>query len=32
MHQLKVICSFLNTDGGSLLIGVRDDGEVSGMD
>ena len=30
--SLKVICSFLNTDGGSLLIGVRDDGEVSGMD
>jgi hypothetical protein len=30
--SLKVICSFLNTDGGSLLIGVKDNGEVSGMD
>jgi predicted HTH transcriptional regulator len=30
--SLKVICSFLNTDGGSLLIGVKDDGEVTGMD
>jgi len=28
---LKVICSFLNTEGGTLLIGVSDDGEIKGM-
>ena len=29
---LKTIAAFLNTDGGTLLIGVRDDGEVKGID
>lgn len=28
----KVICSFLNSNGGTLLIGVRDDGTVQGLD
>ena len=30
--SLKVLCSFLNTDGGTLLIGVTDSGEITGMD
>lgn len=29
--SLKVICSFLNTEGGTLLIGVSDEGELKGM-
>ncbi|MDA9801251.1 putative DNA binding domain-containing protein [Candidatus Pseudothioglobus singularis] len=29
--SLKVICSFLNTEGGTLLIGLSDDGELKGM-
>src|SRR5690554_7408280 len=28
----KVICSFLNSNGGKLLIGVSNDGEVQGLD
>ena len=28
---IKVICSFLNTIGGVLLIGVADNGEITGM-
>lgn len=27
---LKTICAFLNSDGGDLLIGINDDGEVCG--
>ena len=30
--SLKAIAAFLNTDGGHLLIGVRDDGTLSGME
>ncbi|MBO5669365.1 MAG: ATP-binding protein, partial [Candidatus Methanomethylophilaceae archaeon] len=29
---LKTITAFLNTDGGTLLIGVTDDGEILGID
>ena len=29
---LKTIVAFLNTDGGTLLIGVSDDGEICGVD
>jgi len=29
---LKTIVAFLNTDGGTLLIGVSDDGSISGID
>jgi len=29
---LKTIVAFLNTEGGTLLIGVKDDGEVVGID
>lgn len=29
---LKTICAFLNTEGGSLLIGVRDNKTISGID
>lgn len=28
----KTVCGFMNADGGSLLIGVADDGEVLGLD
>jgi hypothetical protein len=28
---LKTICAFLNSNGGTLLIGVRDDGSVEGI-
>lgn len=28
----KVICSFANTLGGTLIIGVTDDGEITGLD
>lgn len=28
----KVICSFLNSNGGTLFIGVKDDGTVQGLD
>ncbi len=32
-HQvLKTIAAFLNTDGGTLIIGVEDDGNVLGLD
>jgi predicted HTH transcriptional regulator len=27
----RVICSFLNSNGGDLIIGVRDDGSVQGL-
>jgi Uncharacterized conserved protein len=30
--SLKTIAAFLNTDGGTLLIGVNDDGEPRGLD
>lgn len=29
---LKTLVAFLNSDGGDLLIGVKDDGEIVGMD
>jgi predicted HTH transcriptional regulator len=29
---LKTLVAFLNTDGGTLLVGVRDNGEVSGLE
>jgi hypothetical protein len=29
---LKTIAGFLNTDGGTLLIGVRDNGEITGIE
>jgi serine/threonine protein kinase len=29
---VKTVCSFLNADGGTLLIGVKDDGELAGLD
>jgi hypothetical protein len=29
---LKAIAAFLNTDGGTLLIGVRDNGEITGIE
>lgn len=29
---LKAVVAFLNSDGGSLLLGVNDDGEVCGLD
>jgi hypothetical protein len=29
---VKAVCSFLNADGGTLLIGVTDDGEITGLD
>jgi len=29
---VKTVCGFLNTEGGSLLIGVDDDGNVLGLD
>ena len=29
---LKIICGFANTDGGVLIIGIRDNGEVLGVD
>lgn len=29
---LKTVVAFLNTDGGKLLIGVSDDGEIPGLD
>ena len=28
----ETICSFLNRDGGTILLGVNDDGEVTGVD
>ena len=30
--SLKTICAFLNSDGGDLLIGVRDDGSIEGIE
>lgn len=29
---LKTICGFLNKDGGTLLVGVKDDGEIFGIE
>lgn len=29
---LKTICAFLNSEGGDLLIGVRDDGSIEGIE
>ena len=29
---LKAICSFMNSDGGVLIIGVKDDGQISGLE
>lgn len=31
-EYLKTICAFANADGGSLYIGVKDDGKVLGLD
>jgi len=28
----KTLCAFLNAEGGTLLIGVKDDGEIKGVD
>ncbi|MCF8358717.1 MAG: ATP-binding protein [Prolixibacteraceae bacterium] len=30
--SLKTICAFLNSEGGNLLIGVRDDGSIEGIE
>jgi hypothetical protein len=30
--SLKTICAFLNSEGGELLIGVRDDGSIEGIE
>ena len=30
--SLKTLCAFLNSDGGDLLIGVRDDGSIEGIE
>ena len=30
--SLKTVVAFLNTDGGTLLIGISDDGSISGID
>jgi len=30
-EYLRIICAFANTDGGKLIIGVRDDGKVIGV-
>lgn len=29
---LKAVCAFMNTDGGTLLLGVTDDGEFAGLE
>lgn len=29
---LKAVVAFMNTDGGTLLIGVSDDGAIKGLD
>ena len=29
---LKTVCAFANTDGGTLYIGINDQGEVVGVD
>ena len=29
---LKTICAFMNSEGGDLLIGIRDDGKIVGID
>ncbi len=29
---LKAVCSFMNSDGGVLIIGVKDDGEILGLE
>ena len=29
--HLKIICAFANTDGGKLVVGVRDDGKIVGV-
>ena len=28
----KTLCAFLNAEGGTLLIGVQDDGKIIGID
>lgn len=30
-HVMKYMCAFLNSDGGSLLIGINDDGKHSSV-
>ncbi len=32
LSWLKAVAAFLNTDGGTLLVGVHDDGSISGID
>ena len=32
LSALKTIVAFLNTEGGTLLVGVADDGEITGID
>ena len=29
---VKTVCGFLNAEGGTLIVGVRDDGEILGLD
>lgn len=29
---LKAVCSFMNSDGGILIIGIKDDGTISGLE
>ena len=31
-NLFETICAFLNTEGGKILLGVRDDGTISGVD
>ncbi len=31
-NLFETVCAFLNTEGGSILLGVRDDGTVTGVD
>ncbi|MBA2348629.1 MAG: ATP-binding protein, partial [Solirubrobacterales bacterium] len=31
LSSLKTIAAFLNSDGGSLMVGISDDGEISGV-
>ncbi len=30
-HTLKALCAFANTDGGTVVVGVSDDGERKGL-
>lgn len=32
LSVLKTVAAFLNTDGGTLLVGVNDNGEITGLD